>query len=320
MLSRIAESMFWIGRYVERAEDTARILDVQTQLIIEDSTIDQEATCRSLLSIMGIEEADEDTPPGSVTVPDRVDVAAVLDLLAYDPASPVSIASALGSARESARRARETLSVPMWEAINTTYRAIPSGHFQAQRAPGIFQWVRERAALINGTADATMTRDEGWHFLMLGRCVERADMTSRLVATAALTPGAGGPWTSTLRACGGYEAFLRTYRGLETERAAAEFLLLDRLFPRSVVFALTRAEQCLDNLESSDRRAGFQNEAQRLLGRTRTELEYRSLSDVVADLPHEMERLQRTCALATDAVTRRYFAGAEAMTWQGIRE
>ncbi|CAB4733712.1 MAG: alpha-E domain-containing protein [Actinobacteria bacterium] len=310
MLSRIAESMFWIGRYVERAEDTARILDVQTQLLLEDATIEEDPTCRALLSIMGVDlEADE-----------PVDVSMVLRWLAYDQASSSSIASALAGARESARRARETLSVPMWEAINTTYRAIPSGHFHSMRAPGIFQWVRERAALINGTADATMTRDEGWHFLMLGRCVERADMTSRLVATASLTSGTGAPWTSTLRACGAYEAFLRTYRGLETERGAAEFLLLDRLFPRSVVFALNRAEQCVDNLEAGGQRAGFQNEAQRLLGRMRAELEYRSLSDVMADLPTEMERLQRTCAQATEAVTRRYFAGAEAMAWQGIRE
>ncbi|WP_341927319.1 alpha-E domain-containing protein [Nocardioides psychrotolerans] len=306
MLSRIAESMFWIGRYVERAEDTARILDVQTQLILEDATIDEDATCRGLLSIMGV----EDEPTSAVNV------AMVLDQLAYDASSPVSIASALGAARESARRARETLSVPMWEAINTTYRAIPSGQLHAQRPPGVFQWVRERAALINGTADATMVRDEGWHFLMLGRCVERADMTSRLIATASLSQGA--PWTSTLRACGAYEAFLRTYRGLETERGAAEFLLLDRLFPRSVVFSLNRAEQCLDNLESAGQRAGFQNEAQRLLGRMRAELEYRSLSDVLHDLPNEMERLQRACALATEAVTRRYFAGAEALTWQGV--
>jgi uncharacterized alpha-E superfamily protein len=312
VLSRIAESMFWIGRYVERAEDTARILDVQTQLILEDATIDEEATCRALLSIMGIE--DELGPESG----ERVDVALVLDLLCYDPSASTSIASALAAAREGARRARETLSVPMWEAINTTYRAIPSGQFQAQRAPAIFQWVRERAALINGTADATTVRDEGWHFLMLGRCVERADMTSRLVASAALAGGSGQPWTSTLRACGAYEAFLRTYRGLETERAAAEFLLLDRLCPRSVVFALNRAEQCLDNLESSQR-AGFQNDAQRLLGRMRAELEYRSLSDLMPDLPQEMERLQVACANATEAVTRRYFAGSEALAWQGIQ-
>ncbi len=312
MLSRIAESMFWIGRYVERAEDTARILDVQTQLILEDAGIDEEMTCRSLLSIMGVEDEDPEATPV------RVDMAQMLDMLCYDPASPVSIASAFGAARESARRARETLSVPMWEAINTTYRAIPSGQFHAQRPPVIFQWVRERSALINGTADATTVRDEGWHFLMLGRCVERADMTSRLVATAASSGGLAAPWTTTLRACGAYEVFLRTYRGLETERGAAEFLLLDRLFPRSVVFALNRAEQCLDNLESSGQRAGFHNEAHRLLGRTRSELEYRSLSDLMKDLPTQMERLQRACAQATEAVTRRYFAGSEALVWQGI--
>ena len=252
--------------------------------------------------------------------PASVDMAQMLDMLCYDPGSPVSIASALGAARESARRARETLSVPMWEAINTTYRAIPSGQFHAQRPPAIFQWVRERAALINGTADATTVRDEGWHFLMLGRCVERADMTSRLVATAAVSGGIGAPWTTTLRACGAYEVFLRTYRGLESERGAAEFLLLDRLFPRSVVFALNRAEQCLDNLEASSQRAGFQNEAQRLLGRMRAELEYRSLTDLMNDLPPQMERLQRTCAQATEAVTRRYFAGSEALVWQGIED
>jgi uncharacterized alpha-E superfamily protein len=206
----------------------------------------------------------------------------------------------------------------MWEALNTTYRAIPTGQFRALRPANAFRWVRDRAALINGTADATMTRDDGWQFLVLGRCIERADMTARLVSTAALAPGHGAPWTSTLRACGGYEAFLRTYRGLETDRSAAEFLLLDRLFPRSVVFALSRAEQCLDNLEATGQRAGFQNDAQRLLGRTRAELEYRSLNDVVADLPTEMERLQRTCALATEAVTRRFFAAREATNWQGV--
>jgi uncharacterized alpha-E superfamily protein len=205
----------------------------------------------------------------------------------------------------------------MWEAVNTTYRAIPSGHFRSMRPPVAFRWVRDRAAQINGIAEATMTRDEGYQFLVLGRSIERADMTSRLVATAAIT--SGGAWGTSLRACGAYEAFLRTYKGLETERGAAEFLLLDRLFPRSVVFGLSEAERCLERLQSSGNRAGFQNEAQRLLGRTRAELEYRSLSDFVADLPSEMERLQRTCALATDAITRRYFAGAEATEWHGVR-
>ena len=308
MLSRIAESMFWIGRYVERADDTARILDVTTQLLLEEGHGDEDRVCRSLLSVMGV-----DAPPDH-----PCDTRLVMEQLAYDLDSPSSIAATLAAARESARRARETLSVPMWEALNTTWRAIPTGQFRALRMPATFDWVRDRACLINGHADATMTRDEGWQFLVLGRSIERADMTARLVATTALAGGAGSPWSTTLRSCGAYEAFLRTYRGLETERGAAEFLLLDRLFPRSVVFALSRAEQCLNNLEAGER-AGFQNDAQRLIGRTRAELEYRSLADVVADLPHEMERLQRTCAAAMDAVARRYFSGAEALAWHGAK-
>ena len=315
MLSRIAESLFWIGRYIERADDTARILDVQTQLLLEDAAVDEAQTCRDLLSCMGVEPAD--AKEYGVDLFGSVSIEQVLRLLAYDAGSPSSIAAIFGAARESARGARETLTVPLWEVINTTWRPIPSGHFEALRPPYIFSWVRERAALINGTADATMTRDEGWQFIVLGRNIERADMTSRLVATTALS-ASGGQWTSALRASGAYDAVLRTYRGIETDRAAAEFLLLDRLFPRSVVFALNRAEQALDNLGGDPRRAGFQDEAHRLIGRMRAELEYRSLADLVEDLPDEMERLQRTCAAATDAISRRYFAGSEALAWKGV--
>jgi uncharacterized alpha-E superfamily protein len=237
--------------------------------------------------------------------------------LAFDTDEGTSITSAVAGARESARRARETLSTDLWEVINSTYRFLPSGRFRAMRTQDAFRWMRERAAVINGTADATMSRDQGWHFLVLGRSLERADMTARLVATSALSPGANSAWPTPLPACGAYQSFLRAYRGLETDREAAEYLLLDRLFPRSVVHALTRAELCLANLETGGQRVGFQDEAQRLLGRARAELEYRSISDIVDDLPGEMERLQRTCAAASDAVTHRYFSHAVAMSWQG---
>jgi uncharacterized alpha-E superfamily protein len=307
VLSRIAESMFWIGRYVERAEDTARILEVQTQMMVEDPTVDIDSACRRLLSVMGTE-----IPQGRLTLE------SALYRLAFDTDEGTSITSALEGARESARRARETLSTDMWEVINSTYRTLASGRFRAMRTQDAFRWVRERAAVINGTADATMSRDEGWQFLVLGRSIERADMTARLVATSALSPGPNSAWPTTLRACGAYQSFLRAYRGMETDREAAEYLLLDRLFPRSVVHALTRAEQCLVNLEATGgQRVGFQDEAQRLLGRARAELEYRSIGDIVTDLPNEMERLQRTCAAASDAVTHRYFAHAVAMSWQG---
>jgi len=304
MLSRIAESLFWIGRYLERADDTARILDVQMQVLVEDPGMDERTSCEQLLSVMGVE--------GYSGNPNRW---MILDLLAHNPDSPVSIAAALGACRESSRRARETLSTDIWAAINTTYRGL--GSARAMRPPDMFAWVRNRSAMISGIAESTMSRDEGWQFYQLGRNIERVDMTARLMSTAALASGPQVAWPTTLRACGAYESFIRAYRGVEADQQAAEFLLLDRWFPRSIVSALAEAEKALVRLERSGRRAGFGDEAQRLLGRARTELEYRPLADIVFDLPFEMERLQRSCAAASDAVTARYFAESEAYSWTG---
>ena len=304
MLSRIAQSLFWIGRYLERADDTARILDVQMQVLIEDPGMDERTSCEQLLSVMGVEDYSGN--------PNRW---MMLDLLAHNPDSPVSIAAAIGAARESARRARETLSTDIWAAINTTWRGLPTA--RAMRPPDMFNWVRNRTAMISGIADSTMSRDEGWQFYMLGRSIERVDMTARLMSTAALASGPQVAWPTTLRACGAYESFIRAYRGIEADRQAAEFLLLDRWFPRSIVSSLAQAEKALTKLERSGQRSGFSDEAQRLLGRARTELEYRPLADIVFDLPVEMERLQRSCAAASDAVTARYFAEYEEHTWRG---
>jgi uncharacterized alpha-E superfamily protein len=307
MLSRIAESLFWIGRYVERAEDTARILDVQMQLLIEDAALDEDSACRSLLNVMGVEREGP------------ADRYVVLRELSYSPECPGSIAAALAAARESARRSRETVATEMWQALNTTYNHIQGGSYRKMPTASAFAWVRERAAMINGIAEATMSRDQGWQFMILGRSLERADMTARMVSAASLASGPTTAWSTTLRACGAHEAFLRTHRGLEADREAAEFLLLDRLFPRSIIHSLNRAERCLQSLEPVGSRVGFFDEAQRLVGRARAELEYRRLTDIVEHLPAEMERVQRTCSAASLAVRARYFAGAVALTWTGER-
>ena len=305
MLSRIAEALFWIGRYVERAEDTARLLDVQLQLLVEDPWTSEQTACESLLTVMG-------APVDGA----RCDRGTVLEVLAYDAASTPSIVSSIGGARENARRARETVSTEMWEVLNTAYNSVPSGRWRAASPHDFFSWVRDRTATVTGIADSTMSRDDGWLFMVLGRSIERADMTARLVTSTAVRNGPTR-WPTLLRACGAHEAFLRTYRGLEADTEAAEFLLLDRLFPRSIVHALAQAEKCLAELESSGQRAGVFDEAQRRLGRARAELEYRPLADVMAHLPEEMERVQRTCTAASDAVTRRYFASSDALTWMG---
>lgn len=189
MLSRIAESLYWIGRYLERAEDTSRLLDVQLHLSVEDPVIDARASADRLLTVMGIDHEG----PASEDL--------VLRRLCHDPDSPASIVSALKGARESARRSRETVSTEMWEAINTTWYAVQRGELAKVRPALAFRWVRERCAVITATADGTMSHDQGWYFLVLGRSLERIDMTARLAASAATGPAATA-WSSTLRACG----------------------------------------------------------------------------------------------------------------------
>ncbi len=299
MLSRIAEALFWIGRYVERADDTARILDVHLQLLLEDLQGSEAQAGRALLAVMGIE------PPPDVDVDRRT----VLDRLAYDDSTPTAISGALGAARENARRARETVSTELWQTLNTTWLELPTARDEATVPHQFLLWVRERAALVTGIADETMSHDDAWRFLVLGRSLERADMTARLVATSSMAHVAPS-WTSLLRSCGSYESYVRTYRGVASNESAAEFLLLDRLFPRSVLHALVQAEDCLEQLAPPRERVGVADTGRRLLARTRTGLEFRPLHEIVADLPSEMAGVQRAISAAGDAVARRYFPGA----------
>jgi uncharacterized alpha-E superfamily protein len=208
---------------------------------------------------------------------------------------------------------RETVSVDMWECLNTTWIGVE----QARRRGTVhqfFAWVRERGALVSGIADATMSRDDTWRFLVLGRSLERADMTARLVATSTIS-GAVPSWTTLLRSCGAYESYVRTYRGVATDERAAEFLLLDRLFPRSVLHALMQAEECLEELSPATERVGVSDRGRRKLGRARTSLEYRRLEEVLVDLPEEMEKVQRACSDASEAVAARYFPRAVTTAW-----
>jgi len=307
VLSRIAESLFWIGRYLERADDTARILDIHLQLLLEDPYVDETAACRSLLSVMGAGGA-------AAAAAGPVDRTTVLASLAFDRANPSSIVGSIAAARENARRARETVSSQMWEYINTTWIGINPARRRATTPHQFLLWVIERATLIAGMADATMSRDDAWRFLVLGRSIERADMTARLIATSAIR-GADPAWLILLRSCGAHESYVRTYRGVASDERAAEFLLLDRLFPRSVRYALQQAEECLEELAPPSERAGVSDRARRNLGRARTGLEYRRLEDILGDLPTEMENVQHACSVASDAVARRYFPRPATTSW-----
>jgi uncharacterized alpha-E superfamily protein len=307
MLSRIAESLFWIGRYIERSDGTARILDVHLQLLLEDPWIEENLACRSLLSVMGADITDDR----------ELTRADVLSILAVDRTEPASIAYSLGAARENARRAREVISTELWEALNTTRARMPR-KVSGDKVHEFFGWVRERSALAVGIIESATSRDEAWSFFTLGRSIERADMTARLLSTRSLTEASGPSWTTILRSVGAYEAYLRTYRGMPSARNAAEFLLLDRLFPRSILFSVTRAEQCMRDIEPRTDRVGVSDQALRMLGQIRSELEFRPIAEILDDLPRHMDNVQLATSAASEAIRQRYFPTNAAPSW--VRE
>ena len=302
MLSRIAESMFWIGRYVERAEDTSRLLQTHLRLLVEDTSSEVES-CRDLLALMSVSHVENPTHED------------LLRVLGYDGQEPTSIFSCWAAARENARRAREVIPLSLWECINTTWHQLPSGRFRPARAHTFLDWARERSALFTGVARGTMVRDDGWEFMSLGRALEQVDMTSRLVASASLTSGHTS-WPSVLRGCGGHDAFLRTYRGLHTDREAAQFLILDARFPRSIMHGLATASDALQRLTSTSGQSARQSEfPTRALGQLRARLEYSELGDLVDDLDQEMTWVQEVAAEVTAAVTTNYFAAEDPTAW-----
>jgi len=308
MLSRVAEALFWVGRYVERAEDTARLLDVHFHEVLEDPGVDEEGACAVLLAVMGV--------PDEIAQRHR-DNRAVLELLGYDENTSVSIVGALIGAWQNARSAREALSAEIWESLNSTHNSLP-GRVTAARDFGpapFFSHVRERAANFAGYVEAGISRDASYDALLLGRSLERVDMTARLLA-ARIGAGRGAEgWTSTLRACSAQEAYVRTYQQNVEAARVLEFLLVDRLFPRSIFHALRAGEDALARLDPASGRSTLDEPARRALGRARTDLEFLSAASLLADLPQRLLGLQRTVSTVSEEVTRRLFAGSPPLHW-----
>ncbi|TDW69550.1 alpha-E domain-containing protein [Kribbella pratensis] len=307
MLARNAESLYWIGRYVERADDTARILDVSVHQLLEDATVDADTASRRLLSVLGI------TPPDGSTL----DVWGLTELVAMSPETG-SIVSSIASARENTRVAREVVSSELWQCINAMWNAVPERQRAARRVGPheFFTFVEDRAAMFAGLADSTMSRDDGWRFLVLGRSVERVDMIVRMLMSRVGDRPTSPGWVTVLRSAGAHDTYLRTYRGALDASRVVQFLLLDRLFPRSVFHALQQAESCLDDLDHGPAaRIGAGAEAARLLGKARSELEFLRLTDLLDDLTGRLQDLQTMVREVGEAVSRQYFHAVPWIEW-----
>jgi uncharacterized alpha-E superfamily protein len=291
LLSRIAETLYWIGRYVERSDDTARLLDVSVH-----RTLDDPDTVRSIYAVLGIEHAES------------VAAMALIRRLAYDLDEPASIAASVRLARDSARGVREVLSSEVWECLNVTWHQL--ARLESLAPHKYLSYVRERAALFFGLADATMSRDDCWRFLVLGRSLERVDMTTRLLAVHLASD-----WRLLLQASGADESFTRTHGANDGQVPA--FLLLDRLYPRSVVYSLLTAEKCLRALAPSTARAGVADPALAAIGRVRAGLEYTDLGELRDRVPDLLCTLQEAGAAAGEAIGERFFQHREELAWVG---
>jgi uncharacterized alpha-E superfamily protein len=290
MLSRVASAIYWCGRYLERADNTARFIDVNLHMSL-DAPMTFSDQWEPLVAITGKREAFYEHYP-------EANRDNVLQFLTHDRENPSSIVSCLMKARENARSTREVISSEMWEQINRFYLMVSNRGALTQSAHDAFTFYMEvklLSTLVAGVADNTMSHDEAWHFFRLGKMIERADNTSRLldVKYFLLLPsieGVGGPidemqWTMVLGSASALEMYRKRFSRV-TPRNVVDFLLLDPDFPRSVLFCLVHADDSLRDISGSPTGA-YRNRAEQWLGLLKAELAYASVSDIIASGLHE---------------------------------
>lgn len=311
MLSRVAESIYWMSRYIERAENVARVVDVN--VLLELDLPDPGEQWDPIVKVTG----DHEDFLARYGAPTRANV---VEFLAFDALNPNSVLSSVTQARENARSVREIISSEMWEEVNAFYLALrdPGARDRAvYQTHDFFREVRRTSHLIEGTKNETMPHGEAWHFSRMGRFIERADQTSRILDVKYFlllpsTEDVGKPiddlqWSALLRSASAFEAYRKAFGRVSASDVAA-FLLFDREFPRSVYHCLSEAQESLGIASGASTRSAS-NDAQRALGMLVAELHYADAVEVIAAGLHEfIDRLQSQLNMVGDEMTRTFFA------------
>ena len=313
MLSRVAESVYWMGRYIERAENVARFIDVTLYMML-DSPGGSEYWS-PLVTTTG----DQDYFKEHYGKPTRENV---MKFLTFDREYPSSIISCLRNARENARSVREVISSEMWEQINSFYLTVNeaagnSGEGAIESPLAFFNQVKTNSHLFIGTMETTMTHGEAWHFARLGRSLERADKTSRIldVKYYILLPKAqdvGTPvdemqWAAVLRSASAFEMYRKKYHRISPD-TVVEFLVLDRYFGRSIHFCLHRALESLHSISGTPP-GTYHNSTERLLGKIRSEMAYTEVEEVIKGGLHEyIDSLQTKLNDVGSSISETFFA------------
>ena len=312
MLSRVADSIYWMSRYVERAENVARFIDVNLQLML-DSPSGQDQQWEPLVATTGDHESFSErfgTPTQQK----------VIHFLAFDPENPNSIVACLRAARENARTVREIISSEMWLQLNKFYLRVNEAAAAGEAGIELHEFFTEvklASHLFSGITDATMTHGEAWHFGRLGRLLERADKTSRILDVKYFillrsvadvgTPFDDIQWAAMLRSASAFEMY-RKRHGRISPKGVVEFLLLDREFPRAIHSCLLGARNSLHAISGTPL-GPFRHSSEKLLGQLASELSYAAIDEIMnAGLHEYLDGLQTQMNQVSAGIYETFFA------------
>lgn len=282
LLSRVADALYWISRYLERAEHTARLVDVAVDLRLGRPSALEAGTAQLCSLVL----------PAGVSL----NSVSLTEVAFFDSANPNSVTACISVARDNARQVRDEISSEMWEQLNALFlrlRQMRDDPARGARTNDAARLVLEGAHLFSGVTDQTMGHGEGWHYLQAGRFLERAVATSRLLdafftgesGPAAVLPLDRADWVALLRSCAALEGYCRQYTADVRPERVIEFLLLNAECPRSIRFATIRVEAALRALARHSGRATGAR-AERLAGRLRASLDYAQVDEVLGEGPH----------------------------------
>ncbi|MGH7785368.1 MAG: alpha-E domain-containing protein [Candidatus Binatia bacterium] len=316
MLSRIADSLYWMSRYLERAGNTARLVEINLLHLLEaEDALPEVSQWRPLLSISDSEEAYKQRYDGGEITAGRT-----IQFMTRERANPNSIRSSLRLARENARVVRDRISNEMWEAINEMWlhadRAM-EGASPSGRAPGLYAEVRNGVARFHGISVSTMMRGEAFGFYLLGTCAERADMTARLldVKYHLLLPDVSMvgsaldyyQWAALLKSLSGFEAYRRRYQAGLRPVDIAEFVIFERDFPRSLRFCVERMRHALHEIGGDGSSDGDRGVVA-AMAELHAHLEQTAADQVLAAGLHEyLDDFLAKIATVHAGITRAYF-------------
>jgi uncharacterized alpha-E superfamily protein len=313
MLSRVAESIYWMARYVERAENAARFVDVSLNVILDQP---QEAVHQWEPLVRATGDAEYFRTTFGEPTPQNV-----VQFLTFDRNYPSSIISSLSAARENARTIREAISSEAWEQLNEFFHFVKTASHDSNVSidflTQFFLTIKHHSNLFNGIVDATMSRNRGWHFANLGRLLERADKTSRLLDVKYFTllpriQDVGTTlddlqWSAVLRSVSGFEMYRKRFHTITVHRLVS-FLILDDQFPRAVRFCVEWADRSLHAISGS-RMGSFANSADQRLGRLKAELAYGDIEQIIQGGLHEfVDDLQRQLNEVDEAISETFFS------------